>query len=786
MNRKVLKTLEYGKIKQKIARFLTTKMGLTDLERLVPIDNQSRIQQWLDETDDGFHLYRIKDGLPVPNLDDVRVNLKRLEIGAALDGKELAKVSQILTATDSEVNFFDHLRKSGVHFNRLYSIVDSFANLSAVSQLLRRSIGEDGKLLDGASSRLYGLRKRLTRIDSQVKAKMNRYVTGRNTKYLNNSTVTIRDGRYVIPIKAAAKQRFGGIVHDQSTSGETLFVEPKGAVSLNNYYQRTRLSERQEERRLLVELSKTLRPYQKEIGRDVAIWGRLDVINAKAHYAYLTKSTKPMIDWHNVVKLKQARHPLIDPAKVVANDIFLGRRHRAMIITGPNTGGKTITLKTLGLLQLMGQSGMFIPARDGSQIGVFDDIFADIGDEQSIEQSLSTFSSHMDNIIRILRRITPHSLILLDEVGAGTDPSEGAALAISILDAIGRVNSEVVATTHYPALKTYGYNHSGTINASMEFNPKTLKPTYHLLMGIPGQSNGLNIARRLGLDRSIVAEARSLTSRRSQNINRMITQLARQARYARQDAHRLWHELRAATKLHHELASVFSGYQKYQRHLNLAAKERANRLVTETKKRANRIIKDLHRKQKQVANSPVKENELMNDKGRLNSLQQNISLKHNHILKRAKQKRAFHSGDDVYVKPYGERGVLIDQLNRHHWKVQIGILKMDIADGDLKRIAPVKEPSHSYTMVSRTASSGLSPKLDLRGMRYSAAMHKLDRYIDAALLAGYSEVTIIHGKGTGALRKGVNAYLKRNRRVTSYHYSPANAGGDGSTIAKLG
>ena len=785
MNRKIFKTLEYAKIIHQVSRFLTTEMGKEALADVKPSSNASLIRQRLDETDDGFHLYRIKDGIPVPHLANVTLYLKRLDLNASLSGIELAHINKVLLTTGHLIKFFQQLRSNGVQFRCLYRLIESFTNIPAVSKLLARSIDEDGNVLSSASSELYGMRQRLTQIDSKIRAQMNRYTTGKRTKYLNNTEVTVRDDRYVIPIKASAKHIFGGIVHDQSASGETLYVEPKRMISLNNYYRRTQLAVKQAERKVLRNLSRTLRPYQKDIINDTKVLGHLDLINAKAHYAYVAHDTKPLVSAKNIVNLKQARHPLINPKQVVANDIELGKKYRAIIITGPNTGGKTITIKTLGLIQLMGQSGLFIPAKEGSQIGVFDNIFADIGDDQSIEQNLSTFSSHMNNIIEILHRITAKSLVLLDEVGAGTDPNEGAALAISILDAIGQINSEVVVTTHYPKLKTYGYNHAGTINASMEFDPQTLQPTYHLLLGVPGQSNGLNIAKRLGLDSDIIAEARSLTSSNSQNINSMITELAKQTRYARHDARRLRSEMYQAASLHRKLYNVFQGYQKHQSDLDVQAKEKANLIINETRKRANRIIADLHHKQKQVAHAPVKENELMNDKGKLNSLRQNITLKRNPVLKSAHQKYDFHRGDDVYVKPYGQRGVLIEPFNKHQWKVQIGILKMKIDTSELKKITPAKQSQQSvYTMVDRS-SAALSPKLDLRGMRYTAAMRKLDRYLDSALLAGYSEITIIHGKGTGVLRRGVNAYLRRNRRVKSFHYSPPNAGGDGSTIAKL-
>lgn len=786
MNQRILETLEYDKIKQAIAKFILTDKGRALLNDVEPLSDVQKIRQRLAETDDGFHLYRMQEGMPLPHLREVTADLKRLDVDITLTGTELANVMKILLATKNMQKFFAKLQTKQVQFHRLSHLVDELTPIPEVLSMLSRSINEQGEILDSASRKLTGLKRHMTALHAKIGSKVHQYTNGKNAKHLNNTEATVRDGRYVIPIEASAKNIFGGVVHDQSASGETLFVEPKGLVALNNDRRRSQVEIRQEKQRILSALSKSLRPYQREIISDVDLLGQLDLINAKAHYAYLRHDTLPTVSDKNEVNLKQAKHPLINPHKVVGNDLRLGKKYQAMVITGPNTGGKTITIKTLGLLQLMGQSGFFIPANEGSQIGVFDNIFADIGDQQSIEQSLSTFSSHMDNIVRILKHMTAKSLILLDEVGAGTDPNEGAALAISILDAIGKKGATVVATTHYPELKNYGYNHPGTINASMEFDLNTLKPTYHLLLGVPGQSNGLNIAQRLGLSPEIIQEAHSLTSSESENLNHMITELAQQTRQARHASARLHNELAEATSIHHKLAHVFLSFQQHQSDLNQAAKEKANVMVNETKKRANRIIADLHQKQKQLAHAPVKENELMDAKGKLNSLQQRVKLRKNPVVKQAHVDETLHPGDDVYVKPYGQRGVLIEPFNKKTWKVQIGILKMKLKATDLKKIHHQKQaPSHVYTMVDRSASNVLPAHLDLRGERYQAAMHKLDHYIDAALLAGYAEVTIIHGKGTGVLRKGVKQYLSQNSRVAHFQYSPPNAGGDGSTIVKL-
>lgn len=783
MDTKVFDTLEYNKIKNKIYEYLTTKNGKNELSSLVPTNNDKSINLWLDETDDGMHVLRLDKEISIPKLDDITPYMKRLKIDATLNGSELSKINKVLKSANALVSFFDKMYEDHVSFKRLYDIVDEFQTIPTISKQLSFSIDDEGNILSSASKELNGIRKRIDKVKTDIRNIMNGY-TKKQAKYLTEPIVTIREDRMVIPVKSEYKNKFGGIVHDRSSSGQTLYVEPSSVIGLNNELRQNQIAERQEERRILIELSDLIRPYQWEIINNSKILGHLDLINAKAKYARKMKATKPLVSTENRVNLKQARHPLIDQDKVVANDLKIGEDNRAIVITGPNTGGKTITIKTLGILQLMGQSGLFVTANEESTIGVFDNVFADIGDEQSIEQNLSTFSSHMDNIVDILNNLTSKSLVLLDELGAGTDPKEGAALAMSILDKIGEVNSEVVATTHYPELKVYAYNRVKTTNASMEFDVDTLQPTYHLLMGIPGQSNGLNIAERLGLSDQIINEARSLTDQDSQDLNNMIVELTDQTKQARENAEYLRTQLADATKLHAELSDKFSKYQNQKERLVTEAKEKANEIAKKAKNKADHIIAELHKKQDQIGKVSVKENELINAKGELNSLRQDISLSNNKVLKKEKAKHDFHKGDDVLVKSYGQRGVLMSKMGNHSWEVQLGILKMKIDDTDLEKVKPEKENNFT-TRVKRSGSSGLSTTLDLRGHRYENAMHEVDQYLDSAVLAGYPSITIIHGKGTGALRKGVTNLLKRDRRVSDFGYSAPNAGGDGSTVVKL-
>lgn len=619
---------------------------------------------------------------------------------------------------------------------------------------------------------------------------MDHYTTGRSAKYLSEPIVTVRNDRFVIPVLARYRNKFGGVVHDQSASGQTLYIEPGAVMEDNNRLRQAQIEEKQEVLRVLAELSALITPYRHDILNNEQLLGHLDFVNAKAALAHQMKASLPLLSRDNVVNLRKARHPLIARDKVVANDIKIGEDYQVIIITGPNTGGKTITLKTLGIIQLMGQSGLFIPTEEGSTIAVFDNIFADIGDEQSLEQNLSTFSGHMDNVKAILDRITNRSLVLLDELGAGTDPKEGAALAMSILDAIGAKGSMVVITTHYPELKVYGYDRAKTINASMEFDQETLKPTYRLLLGIPGRSNGLEIAQRLGISTTIIDEARSLVSDDSQDLNKMIGDLVEQRRAAREENERLTKLVAQNQAKEKELTAKLDRFNEQRDKLFDQARSKANHQVSMAKRKANRIIHHLRQLEVQQG-ANVKENQLIDAQGALNALhQENPRLKNNSVLKRAKAKHDLHKGDSVLVKSYGQYGELLNRRGNHKWEVQIGILKMEIDERDLEKVAKKDLPKDKTTQpqkpaVRTTQTRRTSARLDLRGHRYEEAMGELSNFIDHALLNNLSSVTIIHGKGTGALRKGTQQYLQSNPRVKSFSYASPNNGGDGATIVNL-
>lgn len=789
MNHKITETLEFARIKGMLAHYLVSAAGHHELERMVPQGDYDRVQQYLTETTDGADILRLEGGIPIPKLADIQPQMKRLKIGANLNGTELAQVTKVLQTSMSVKNFFDEMREKKIKLQVLDQLVDRLVTIPSITQRLVRSVDPDGRLNDEASSKLHGIRQLIVKTEGEIHQQMERYTRGKGTKYLSEPVVTIRNDRYVVPALARYRNKLGGVVHDQSASGQTLYIEPAGVVEYNNRLRQAQIEERQEMLRILAELSALIAPYRHDIQNNERVLGKLDFINAKAALAHDMKASLPLLSRENHVNLRHARHPLIDPKKVVPNDIKIGEDYQAIVITGPNTGGKTITLKTLGLIQLMGQSGLFIPAEEGSTIGVFDNIFADIGDEQSLEQNLSTFSGHMDNVKAILEQITDRSLVLLDELGAGTDPKEGAALAMAILDQIGSKGSTAVITTHYPELKVYGYDRAKTINASMEFDTETLQPTYRLMLGIPGRSNGIEIAQRLGIDEAVIDEARSLVSGDSQDLNKMIGDLVAQRKAAREENERLTKLVADNERTQKELDEKLNRFNEQRDKLFDQARSQANHQVSMAKRKANNIIHHLRQLEMQQG-ANVKENQLIDAQGALNALhQEDPRLKHNSVLKRAKAKHDLHKGDAVMVKSYGQYGELLDKRGNHKWEVQIGILKMEIDERDLEKVdkksLPKEKTTRRSSAVHTTQTRHTSARLDLRGHRYEQAMSELSDFIDHALLNNLSSVTIIHGKGTGALRKGTQQYLQSNPRVKSFSYAAPNNGGDGATIVNL-
>ncbi|MGO3360576.1 MAG: endonuclease MutS2 [Leuconostoc mesenteroides] len=799
MNQKVLQTLEYDKIKSQLSDFLSTPIGRQEADALQPITDVHIINYWLQETADAMMIDRLKGGIPLAKLADITPHLKRLNIQASLSATELAEIGNVLRNTSAISNFFIQMKDEsiGESLEVLIEQAEQLETLPEVTKSIQTAIDSTGRINDEASYELKSVRGKIVGHENAIKNRMQEFTKGKTAQYLSDPIVTIRSDRYVLPVKAEYRSQFGGVVHDQSQTGLTLYIEPQAVVELSNKLSELRVKENAEEQRVLQELSAELEPHINEIQQNVQILGHFDFVNAKARLAARLDAMQPTVSVENHISLRQAWHPLLDKKIAVANDISLGDSYKTIIITGPNTGGKTITIKTLGLLQLMAQSGLFITTRQPSTVGIFDEVFADIGDEQSIEQNLSTFSSHMANIVSMLDHIDDKTLVIFDELGAGTDPAEGAALAIAILDKVASLGAYTIATTHYPELKLYGYNRPETKNASMVFDVETLQPTYQFLMGVPGQSNALAIAKRLGFGKDVIGAAMALTDESDQDLNNMIADLVAQRDEVKKNNEELRSQLKATEEKSEALSEEQSKLEKERAHVILDAKNEANHIVAATKKQAEQLISEIRKERLRAGQrGELTEQELQARKGKLDQLRQNDSLEKNKILQKAKKVKELAPGDEITVRSYSQQGTLVKKHKNGQWEVEMGILKMLVDEDDIvKTEATVKAQKgkakkKQQKIIRKTTSSGstrasVKSSLDLRGVRYEAALTELDRYLDTAVLANISPVEIIHGKGTGALRQGVTEFLRSDRRVKSYHFASANAGGDGATIVEL-
>ncbi|MBM7618113.1 DNA mismatch repair protein MutS2 [Weissella uvarum] len=791
MNKKILDTLEYQAVKDQIKPYLTTDSGLKELQNLTPSDDKQTIKQELAETADASKILRWEGGLSIPKLADVTEHMKRVKIDAALSGTELAQVGRVLFTTSQVSLFFENLIAD--REDPMTALAPYYQRLVTMPELTKKinvSIDSDGRVTDEASPELHRTRQSITSTENAIRQKMQDYTRGKTAQYLSDAIVTMRNDRYVIPVKAEYRSKFGGVVHDQSQTGQTLYVEPADVVDMNNRLRELIVKERHQEAQIFQDLSALLKPVADDIQKNAQVLGHLDFVNAKARYAVAIRATEPEVSDENHVRFLQARHPLLDQEKAVPNDIIIGEDYQSIIITGPNTGGKTITLKTLGLLQLMAQSGLFLPTAEHTTVGVFKNIFADIGDEQSIEQSLSTFSSHMVNIVDILDQIDQDSLVLFDELGAGTDPQEGAALAMAILDAVGETGAYSLATTHYPELKVYGFNRTDTINASMEFDVESLKPTYKFLIGIPGRSNALEISKRLGLSQNIIDNAANMANDESQELNDMIADLVERRNAVLDQQVQLSNQIVENRQLKNEYEQKLEKLDTQKAKMLEDAKKEANHIVADSKKKADRIISDLRKMQRDGVQ--VKENKLMDAKGELNAMEQKPSAENNRVLKRAKQAKHedIEAGDTVLVNEYGQQGTVLRKLKNNQYEVQMGILKMVLSDDELTKQQQepqgkgqhnsgkqkVKKRKENVSTNQAQNRMHASSQLDLRGKRYDEAMAELDRFIDQAMLNNLSSVEIIHGKGTGAIRKGVQEYLRSHRGIKDFKFTGPDQG----------
>ena len=781
MRQKTLDVLEFDKIKSFVANEAISDLGREKVAEMSPATDFETVEFQINETDEISQIYN-KHRLPsLSGLSKVAQYIHRSTIGGVLNVTELNAIKRLIQVQNQFKTFYNQLLEEDEEVK--YPILDSqMAQLPILTDLFKdiNDKCDAHDLYDHASYELQSIRSKISSTNQRIRQNLDRVVKSQaNQKKLSDAIVTVRNDRNVIPVKAEYRQDFNGIVHDQSASGQTLYIEPSSVVEMNNQISRLRNDEAVERERILAELTSQVAVESDALLLAESIMGHLDFLIAKARYARAIKGTKPTFHKERTVYLPNAYHPLLDHNTVVANTIEFVDDIETVIITGPNTGGKTVTLKTLGLIIVMAQSGMLIPTLDGSQLSVFENVYCDIGDEQSIEQSLSTFSSHMKNIVEILKEADKNSLILFDELGAGTDPSEGAALAMSILDHVRNLGALVMATTHYPELKAYSYNREGVMNASVEFDVETLSPTYKLLMGVPGRSNAFDISKKLGLSLNIINKAKTMIGTDEQEINNMIESLEKNSKRVDEQRIELDRLVKEAQATHDELAKQYQQYQNYEKSLMDEAKEKANQRVKSATKEADAILKEL-RELRDQKGADVKEHELIDKKKQLDDQYEAKSIKQN-VQKQKYDK--IQAGDEVKVLSYGQKGEVLELVGEEEAVVQMGILKMKLPIEDLEKMKKKKEKSTK--MVTRSNRQTVKTELDLRGYRYEDALIELDQYLDQAVLSNFEQVYIIHGKGTGALQKGVQQHLKRHKSVKTFRGGMPSEGGFGVTVASL-
>ncbi|GED32584.1 MULTISPECIES: endonuclease MutS2 [Brevibacillus] len=784
MEQRVLKTLEYDKIVALLVDKATCTYGKEKAAELLPFTRMEEVSIAQRGTSEAATVLRLKGSVPLGGIRDIRGPVQRARLNAMLAPLELMDTASTIAAGRKLKHFLldmcdDH------ELPLLRDQAERIEGLRELEMEIRRCVDESGDILDSASVELRSVRQEIRQLEARIREKLDQMTRSSSyQKMLMESIVTIRGDRFVIPVKQEYRHVFGGIVHDQSASGATLFIEPEVIVSMNNKLRELRLREEREVERILYLLTEQVAFAVEALLENVEALTELDFLFAKAQLSWSMKAICPRMNDRGYLNLRKARHPLIPRDVVVPVNVELGGEYQAIVVTGPNTGGKTVSLKTIGLLSLMAMAGLHVPAEEESEMTVFSSVFADIGDEQSIEQSLSTFSSHMKNIIHILETMDEKSLVLFDELGAGTDPTEGAALAMSIIDHVIESGARLVATTHYSELKAYAYDKPEVINASVEFDVETLRPTYRLMIGVPGRSNAFAIARRLGLPEAIIDAARGSISEEDNQVESMIASLERNRKTAEEDRQKAAEIRREAERLQRELEEERARFAEEKNKRMERAEDEARIAVQLAKEEAETIIREL--REMMAEGVEIKEHRLIDAKKRLGNAV--LELDKEKVKKPAKAVRAtqIKVGDEVMVTSFGQKGTVLEKVNNDEFLVQIGIMKMKVKREDMhvQNSVQQKPQATPYTSVKRR-SDNIKMDLDLRGYNVEDGIREIDQFLDDALLAGLHSVSIIHGHGTGVLRKGVHEYLRHHRNVKSFRLGGQGEGGVGATIAEL-
>ena len=793
MNPKALKTLEYNKIIDKLTEFAGSALAKEMCRNLQPSTDLYEIQALQKETSDALSRIYQKGAVSFRGVRDIRGSIKRLEIGAIIGINELLSICSLLEVC-SKVKAYSRNDRDPDFEDSLEAMFQALHTLTPVSSEIRRCIASEEELNDDASPALFKIRRSMRQINDKVHAQLQTMVNGSARTYLQDAVVTMRNGRYCIPVKAEHRGQIPGMIHDQSSTGSTLFVEPMAVIKLNNDLRELELKEEKEIEMILATLSARCGEETEALRDDLDLLTKLDFIFARAQLSRSMNGTQPDFNEEGRILIKKGRHPLLDKKKVVPIDIQLGKDFELLIITGPNTGGKTVSLKTVGLFTLMGQAGLHIPAFDHSELSVFHEVFADIGDEQSIEQSLSTFSAHMTNTVSILKEADDRSLVLFDELGAGTDPTEGAALAIAILSNLHRRGSRVMATTHYSELKVFALSTPGVENGCCEFDVETLRPTYRLLIGVPGKSNAFAISQKLGLSQDIIEEAKTHLTKQDEDFEDLLADLEQKRVTIEQERDQINSYKEEIRELKQRLESKQEKLDLSRDKILREANEQARNILQEAKDYADTTIRNF---QKYGKAAGVSAKDMEKERGKLrekmSTVDKKLSAKNAAPKKSHKQLTAkdLHIGDSIKVLSLNLKGTVSTLPDaKGNLFVQMGILRSQVNIRDLEKLDDTVITGGNFSKtgsgkIKMSKSASVSTEINLLGKTVDEAIMELDKYLDDAYIAHLPSVRIVHGKGTGALRKGVHNYLRRQKHVKSYRLGEFGEGDAGVTIVEF-
>lgn len=792
MNEKTIRILEYSKIIDRLVSLTASSLGSELARQLMPDNDLEKVKISLKETSDGVNFISRRGSPPLGGIYDIRDSIRRAEVGSMLNPGELIKVAEVLRAVRNLKNYSSSDNIKVEEDNIVSELINCLETAKSVEDKINLCIVSEEEISDNASPTLGNIRRQIRHAQNSIKDKLNDLIrSSKYQKYMQESIVTMRGDRYVIPVKQEYRGEIPGLIHDSSASGATLFIEPMAVVEANNAIRELKLKEQAEIERILQELSSDVAQISAALNSNITLLAKLDFIFAKSKLSLDYNCVCPKLNNEGKILIKKGRHPLLDPKTVVPIDFWIGEDFDTLVITGPNTGGKTVTLKTVGLFTLMTQAGLHIPANEGTEISVFNKVFADIGDEQSIEQSLSTFSSHMKNIVNILESVDDSSLVLFDELGAGTDPTEGAALAMAILEHLKEKGCTIVATTHYSQLKVYAVTTPYVENACCEFDVETLKPTYKLLIGVPGRSNAFAISKRLGLIDSVVERAKTYLTSEEIKFEDMLLSIEKNLSQSESEKMQAQVLKLEAEKIKNEIDVQKKKFEERKESIIKEAREEARKLLLDAKREADNILSEMRKMQREkdsIQSQRAAEEMRLKLKNSIDTIEDALSkplIPKNTLVKPPKNLKP---GDSVLIINLNQRGTVVTPPDKNGEAiVQAGIMKINVHITNLKLVDEQKEQISRTGIgeISISKARTISNEIDVRGLTLDEALEIVDKYLDDVVITGLPEICIIHGKGTGVLRNGIHQYLKTNKRVSSYRLGKYGEGETGVTIVQL-